>query len=136
LGGNNAEIILIDLPEDETDKQLMRQHYLGDITITSTAILIPDDDEVLEALITTPYSIGTVPKEEELEQSSVNILSIDGISATPENIRNGEYKLVYTMGMVFATDPTPAIQEFINYIFSEAGQQELAAAGYVVINQP
>lgn len=136
VGGDNAEIILLDLPEDENEKQLMRQHYLGNIKVTSRAILIPDDDDVLEALTTTPYSIGTVPKEEEIEEISVNPLTIDGVSATPENIRNGQYKLVYKIGMVFATDPPPATQEFINYIFSEAGQQELAAAGYVVINQP
>ena len=136
IGGADAKIILLDLPEDESEKQLLRQHYLGEIKITTGAIVFFEDSDLIEVLQTTPYSIGPVPKEEKVEELPVNILTIDGIAATPENIRNGQYKLVYTIGIVFAAEPTPATQDFINYIFSEAGQQELAAAGYVVSEQP
>ena len=136
LGGSNAEIILLDIPEDESEKKLLRKHYLGNLKITSRAILFADDDDVIEALQTTPNSIGPVPRQETLDEASINILTIDGIAATPENIRNGQYKLVYSIGIVFAAEPTEATQGFINYIVSEAGKQELADAGYVVIEQP
>lgn len=136
VGGPDAEIILLDLPEDEADKQLLRQHYLGDITIDYRAIVFSEDDQIIKALLSTPYSIGTVAKTEEFSQGYINILSIDSISASPENIAQGKYELLYTIGMVFPDQPNPVTQDFINYIFSEIGQKKLASSGHAVIQQP
>jgi ABC-type phosphate transport system substrate-binding protein len=77
-----------------------------------------------------------VATPEENSNWSINILTIDSISPSPENIQQGKYKLVYTIGIVFGAEPNPATQEFIHYIFSEAGKQRLSSAGYVVIKQP
>jgi phosphate transport system substrate-binding protein len=135
VGGPDAEIILLDLPEDEAEKKLLRRHYLGDIKITSRAIVFSEDDRIIKALLSTPYSIGTVAKEDEISEKSIKILSMDGISASPESIAQGKYKLFYTIGIVFSHTPNPDTQDFINYIFSEVGQNKLGSSGYVLIQQ-
>lgn len=136
LGGTDAEIILLDLPEDEAEKKLLRRHYLGDMKITSRAIVFSEDDQIIRALLSTPYSIGTVAKEDEIYEKSINILTLDGISASPESIAQGKYKLSYTIGIVFSDKINPDTQNFIDYIFSEVGQKKLVSSGYVLIQQP
>jgi phosphate transport system substrate-binding protein len=57
FGGPDAAIILLDLPEDEADKKLLRQHYLGDIQISFMAIGFSEDNQIIQALLSTLYSI-------------------------------------------------------------------------------
>ncbi len=136
LGGPDAEIILLDLPEDKADKKLLRKHYLGDIQITPKAIFFPEEYQVVKSVVSTPYSIGTVAKGDEISAGYMNILNIDGFSASLENIVQGNYKLLYTIGIVFPEQPNPTTQDFINYIFSQVGQDKLASSGYLAIQQP
>jgi len=125
IGGPDAEIILLDLLEDENDKRVLREHYLGQTKVRSTAIIFSEDDQVIEAVATEPYSIGPVPLEAELAELPVNILSLNGIAPTPTNISNGKYKMVLTIGLVFTSQPQPPVQDFINFIFSPEGVQKL-----------
>lgn len=136
LGGPDAEIILLDLPEDEADKKLLRRHYLGNIKISSKAIIFSEDDQIIKALLSTPYSIGTLAKDDDISKKSINIVTLDGISASPESITQGKYKLSYTIGIVFSHTANPDTQDFIDYIFSELGHKKLVSAGYVLIQQP
>ncbi|MGK7900436.1 MAG: substrate-binding domain-containing protein [Hormoscilla sp.] len=125
LGGPDAEIILLDVAEDENEKQLLREHYLGQTKVRSTAIIFSEDDEVIEAVATQPYSIGPVPLQAELAERPVNILSLNGIAPTPTNISNGKYKMLLTIGIVFPSQPQPPVQDFINFIFSPEGVQKI-----------
>lgn len=133
VGGPDAEIVLLDLPEDKAEKRLLRQHYLGNIRITDRAVFFFEEYQVIEALLRIPYSIGLVAKGEELSAEYMNILSIDGFPASVENIVQGKYKLLYTIGIVFPQQPDPATQDFINYIFRELNPEKLALHGYVLI---
>lgn len=135
IGGPDAEIILLDLPEDEADKKLLRRYYLGDMKISYRAIVFSEDDQIIKALLSTPYSIGTVAKNHAISEKSINILTLDGISASPESIAQDKYKLVYTIGIVFSDTINPDTQDFINYIFSELGQKKLVSSGYVLIQE-
>lgn len=133
VGGPDAEIIFLDLPEDKAEKRLLRQHYLGHLKVKERAIFFFEEYQVIEALLRIPYSIGLVAKGEDLSAEYINILSIDGFPASVENIVQGKYKLLYTIGIVFPQQPDPATQDFINYIFRELNPEKLALHGYVLI---
>ncbi|MDY7005873.1 MAG: substrate-binding domain-containing protein [Cyanobacteriota bacterium] len=65
LGGPDAEIILLEIPEDETEKQILRKYHLGEnLHIAPKAIIFQEDDEILKAVASTPYSIGTIAKSQ------------------------------------------------------------------------
>ncbi len=133
LGGPNAEIIVLDLPEDKAEKKLLRKHYLGNLKITDRAILFLEEYQLIQGLVATPYSIGVVAKGEELSEEYMHILNLDGSSASLENITQGKYKLLYTIGVVFSKQPNPATQDFLNYFFRELSQEKLAPYGYLLI---
>jgi ABC-type phosphate transport system substrate-binding protein len=77
-----------------------------------------------------------VANNEKIFKTNLNILNIDSISASPENIAQGKYKLLYTIGIVFHPKFNQNIQNFINYIFSDLGKQKLGDSGYILMQQP
>ncbi|MFK8186234.1 MAG: substrate-binding domain-containing protein [Phormidesmis sp.] len=129
LGGPDADIILFDLAEDENEKQLLRETYLGeDLEITPTAIVFAEDDELLESAAITEYSIAAIPLEDEIAELPVNILTVDGVAPSPENIQSGKYAMALSLGMVISQQAEPETKDFVAFVNSEEGQQLLAAA--------
>ncbi|MEL6554994.1 MAG: substrate-binding domain-containing protein [Cyanobacteria bacterium J06621_11] len=126
LGGPDAEIVLFDLSEDESEKQLLRKAYLGDdFKVSSNAISFAEDDEMLETAAITDFSIAAVPLEDELEDLPVTILSIDGVFPKPETLRSGEYRMALPLGLTVSKSLTPETQAFIDFINSDEGQRFL-----------
>ena len=134
LSGPDAEIILLDLPEDESEKEILREYYLGEnLKITPTAIIFQEGDEILEAVAATSFSIGPLGISKEVEKLPVNILNIDGVAPTVANMKSGEYKLTQTIGIVFLGQTESSTQDFINFIQSEKAEAKLEEAGYIVL---
>ncbi|NJN21729.1 MAG: hypothetical protein HC812_11795 [Leptolyngbya sp. RL_3_1] len=129
LGGPDADIILLDFTEDENEKEVLRQAVLGeDLAITDQAIVFPEDDEILETAIITPYSIAAIPLEDDVQEASLHILSLDGVAPTPENVQSGTYGMSLALGLVLAESPTPAVEGFMDFIASPEGQAILLAS--------
>jgi phosphate transport system substrate-binding protein len=129
LGGPDADIILLDFTEDENEKEILRQVVLGeDLAITDQAIVFPEDDEILETAIITPYSIAAIPLEDDVQEASLQILSLDGVAPTPENMQSGTYGMSLALGLVLAESPPPAVQGFMDFIASPEGQAILLAS--------
>lgn len=53
---------------------------------------------------------------------SVKALKVDGVEATPENVKSGDYKVSRPFNIVTKEKVSEATQDFINYIMSEEGQ--------------
>mgnify|MGYP001793351233 CR=1 FL=1 len=127
LGGPDADIVLFDLSEDESEKQLLRKAYLGDdLEISGKAITFAEDDEMLETAAITDFSIAALPLEDELEELPVRILSIDGVSPEPENLRSGDYLMALPLGLTVSDSPDSKTQAFIDLIRSDKGQSILS----------
>lgn len=66
-----------------------------------------------------------------LDSSKVKALSIDGVEATVENVKNGSYKVSRPFNIATMGEPSAAAQDFINYIMSEEGQTVIEENGYI-----
>ncbi|MEM6451411.1 MAG: substrate-binding domain-containing protein [Cyanobacteria bacterium P01_D01_bin.105] len=129
IGGPDATITLFDLSEDENEKVVLREAYLGkNLEITPTAVVFAEDDELLESAAITEYSIAAVPLEDEISELPVNILSIDGIAPSPESIQSGEYAMTLSLGMAISQQAESEVTDFVAFVNSEEGQQLLADA--------
>ncbi|MEM9008569.1 MAG: substrate-binding domain-containing protein [Cyanobacteria bacterium P01_F01_bin.86] len=129
IGGPDATITLFDLSEDENEKQVLRETYLGkDLEVTPAAVVFAEDDEVLESAAITKYSIAAIPMEDEISELPVNIVGIDGIAPTPENVQSGEYAMTLSLGMVISQQAEPGVMDFVTFVKGEEGKQILAEA--------
>jgi len=69
-----------------------------------------------------------------LKNDQIKLLSIDGVTPTVENIRNGTYPLVATAYMVTTDRPRSAnVQKIIDFMLSPEGQRLVEETGYVPV---
>lgn len=95
-------------------------------------IMVQDSNgSVKEIVATDPYAIGYISLG--LVDSRVKALSVDGVEASLENIKNNHYKFVRPF--IFITNGVPGdiVQTFINFVLSIEGQNILKKEGLVGI---
>lgn len=62
---------------------------------------------------------------------SVKALSIDGVEASAENIKNGTYAVARPFNIATGKEVSEVTQDFINFILSEEGQAVVEENGYI-----
>ena len=133
LGGPDAAIVLLDRPEDESAKRLLRQHYLGpDLANSPKAIVLRKESELVQALQNTPNSIGAFSLARALsERLPVTSVSLNGIAPTLENIKQGKYKMTRTIGIVTKTQASEGAQKLLQFLTSPEGQSRIESLGFM-----
>lgn len=132
LGGPDEDIVLFDFAEDENEKQVLRQTYLGsDLVIVPTAIVFAEDDELLETAAITEFSIAAVPYEKELETLPLTVLNINGVSPSNQNVRSGKYAMALSLGVVLNKEPSTAAELFLEFAAGPDGKQILTDNNYI-----
>lgn len=132
FGGPDATIVVLDRPEDESAKRLLREYYLGKDLVTSPdAVILRKQGELVTALQSTPYSIGTFSLATSIyEKVPVNHLSLNGIEPTLDNIKSGKYLMVRPINLVFKKSPAPQVQGFLDFLSSPEAIALLTQSGY------
>ncbi len=135
LGGPNAKIVLLDRPEDESAKQILRKYYLGkDLKNSPQAVVFRKEGELTQAIQSTPYSIGAFSLAHAIShQLPVNRLSLNGFAPTPENLKTNNYPMVRHLSVVWHKNPSAATQSFIQYIFSPPAMSASERAGFIPV---
>jgi phosphate transport system substrate-binding protein len=132
LGGPDAAIVVLDRPEDESAKQLLRQYYLGNtLKITTSAVILQQEPELIDALQNTPYSIGAFSAAyATANQLPVNRLSLNNVAPTVENVIAGKYKMVRKIIILWKNPPSTATQKFIAFMSSKKGAEALQKSSF------
>lgn len=133
LGGPDAKIVLLDRPEDESAKRLLRKHYLGaNLPNSPAAIVLRKEGELIQSLESTPYSIGAFSLAHAISHNlPVNRLSLNGIAPNPEALKSGKYAMVRTIVIAWAKNAKEPTQALVDYLFSPQSAQTLEQAGFV-----
>jgi phosphate transport system substrate-binding protein len=133
IGGPDAPIVLLDRPEDESAKRLLRKHYLGaDLQNSPEAVVFRKEGELIQAIQATPYSIGAFSRAYAIgHQLTVHRLSLNGFAPTPESFKAGNYPMVRQICLVWHTQPSEATQRLIQYIASPPAISAMAEAGFI-----
>ncbi|HIV80040.1 MAG TPA: substrate-binding domain-containing protein [Candidatus Avanaerovorax faecigallinarum] len=66
-----------------------------------------------------------------LDESLVKALKVDGVEATADNVKSGDYKVSRPFNIVTKGDVSAEAQDFINFIMSEEGQAVAEEEGYI-----
>jgi phosphate transport system substrate-binding protein len=136
LGGPDAKIVLLDRPEDESAKRLLRKHYLGkDLKSSTEAVVLRKEGELIRTIQGTPYSIGAFSLAAAISQKlPVNRLSLNEVEPTPENVRAGKYVMVRSISIIWHKKPLEATQAFIKYIFGSSGISAIEQSGFIAMS--
>ena len=133
VGGNDAEIVLIgreagsgtrDGFESITDTEDACQ-YRQELTSTG---------DVITTVAQNPGAIGYASVAS--VKDTVKAVTVDGVAATEENIKDGSYVVQRPFVLVTKNDAelSEAAQKFFDYITSAAAKEIISAAGVVPAN--
>jgi phosphate transport system substrate-binding protein len=136
LGGPSAKIVVLDRPEDESAKKLLRKHYLGDSLKNSpNAVVMRKENDLITAIQNTQYSIGAFSLGYAVSNKlAVNKLNLDGVEPTIENINNNKYKMVRSVGLVAQKKSKLVVKEMIDFALSVEGNKVISESGFAPTN--
>ncbi len=98
---------------------------------TKEAQVVSKTDVVLTSVSSNENAIGYVSMGS--LSDSVKALNIDGVQATPENVKNGTYQLARPFNIAVKEDVSDLANDFISFILSKEGQA-VVLDGYIAID--
>ena len=95
------------------------------------------DQEAAMQIEKTPGSFGTLSNSIiAVEKRKIKVLSIDGVAPTVSNVSASKYPYAMTLSLVYKRDKyRGAIKDFIEFVFSRAGQKILSNNSYVTLQR-
>ena len=142
VGGKNKSIRAFQRPEN-TGSQSALQRFMGD-----TPIMKPPVEDIASLMGTmidqvSSYknynnSIGYTFRyysNEMVGNHNVRLLSVNGIEPTVASIQSGAYPITDEIYAVTAGSDNPHIEEFLQWILSNEGQEIVEKTGYVPIGE-
>ena len=121
--GSGTRGAFIELVGIETDD--------GDQT-TVEAIISNGTAVVITTVAGSTYSIGYISLGS--LNDSVKALKVDGVEATAENIKAGNYAIARPFNIAYKGELSDLQQDFINFIMSDEGQAIVDDEGYISVS--
>jgi phosphate transport system substrate-binding protein len=138
LAGLNSPIAVLTRPPTEVDPEVIRAKMgcFKDLKEVETARVMARGGDMAKGLAETPHSIGmTSMTVVEQSEGKVKALTLNGVSPTPENVRNGSYFLTRDFLFVIKADTTPAVKKFVDFVLSPTGDRVILDNGAVPLRK-
>lgn len=137
FGGIDAKIVVLDRPEDESAKKLLRKYYLGaDLKNSPLSVVLRKESDLIAAIQSTPNSIGAFSLANAISNKlPVNRLSLNGVAPTSENIKSVRYKMVRDIGIVSKKATKSHVKALVDFASTSEGAAVLNQSGFVPVNQ-
>jgi|GEM_PF-2135579 len=149
VGGPDTPIIVVTGDENSDTRTVFEQTLLGGtgINVTETTIEVSSDTAMRNIVSGQPYAIGYTPLrltgvDPEIPPDSenwavldtawleVNVIALDGVQPSPENVANGSYPLTRPMNILTQEQPDEPVKTWLEFISSPEGQQIIEGMGH------
>lgn len=134
VGGPKAPIRLLFREDIDTSLAILRKDFPGfdKVNFNNRMKMIYLDPEMIPVLLQFPTSIGWLTGSS--VRPGINVIPLDGIAPTPENLRSGKYRYVIEYAFVFKGGRlNNAAKKFLAFIFSPAGRLILEKNGMLPV---
>ena len=134
LGGDNQRIypVMREPGDSSLGRILDYIPALNDIEKFHAKIIYKTPAAVA-ALRNHRFTVGFLPLSA-IKNIPLKILKIDGVYPSSENVRNGSYPLTVPYSIVNRNQPGAFEQAFINYLYSDEGQQIISDFGAIPVS--
>lgn len=132
VGGKNAPITVIVREEGSGTRGAFTELVMKETPFTAQAVVQNSTGAIRTAVAGDPnaigfISLGTVSKE-------VKPLKIDGVEATPENVKAGTYKISRPFLYLTKGEPQGVVKAYIDFVLSPEGQ-EIVGKDYIPVTK-
>ena len=122
-GTRGAFVELFGIEEKDADGNKVDK-TIDDAEITSSTSVM------LQSISENENAIGYVSLGS-MDESLAKAAKIDGVEATVENIKSGEYKVARPFNIATSKNVSDVTTDFISFIMSEEGQKVVEESGYI-----
>jgi phosphate transport system substrate-binding protein len=129
LGGMEKSITVYTRDNASGTREVFFEKALDKGEITSKANFVASNGAMKTAIAGDPFGIGYVSVGHMDE--SVAPVAIDGVTPSIETVKNGSYKISRGLYSNTKGAPTPLVNEFITYLYSESGEKIISANGFI-----
>lgn len=109
--------------EGSGTRAAFEQIVMGDLRVTLQAVVSHSSDAVVEYVAEHPEAIGYVSLGS--LTPGVKVLTLEGVEPTASNAALGSYPLTRELWLVYPERPGEAVQAFVHYVLSPAGQEKV-----------
>ncbi|MCX7974551.1 MAG: phosphate ABC transporter substrate-binding protein [Candidatus Aminicenantes bacterium] len=129
VGGFAKTIHVVTREEGSGTRVAFQEMVMGQRRITKKAIVQDSNGTVREVVANDPYAIGYISLG--LVEGRVKAIRLDGLEPSVENIVEKKYRLVRPFILVTNSVPHGIVQDFIQFILSEEGQNLIQKQGLI-----
>lgn len=122
----SGPILVITQPPGSEAWTALTAGLMGQARITGGALVVADDQGVVELVAQEPGAIGYVALG--ALPAAVKVVALDGVRPTPTELAAGRYPLVEPIQIVTPSEPPAHVRDFVDFALSPAGQEVLERA--------
>ncbi|MFZ5764995.1 MAG: phosphate ABC transporter substrate-binding protein [Thermodesulfobacteriota bacterium] len=131
VGGKEGRINLYTRDESSGTREVFWEKALEKGELAASANFVVSNGAMKAAIAQDPFGIGYVSVGHIDE--SVAAVAFDGVAPTLANVKDGSYAVSRGLYSNTKGEPTGLVKKFIDYLFSDEGQQIVAANGFVPV---
>lgn len=131
VGGPNLEIVVYTRESTSGTYETFESKVMARENITLRALTKSSNGEMVQAISGNPNGIGYVGIGYLAQARGVKALKINGVTPTPETVRNGTYPISRFLYMITKGQPEGLAKDFIDFVRSPEGQKIVEEQGFV-----
>lgn len=131
VGGEDKRINLYTRDEASGTREVFWEKALKKGDIAATANFIVSNGAMKGAISQDTYGIGYVSVGH--IDNSVTPVTFNGIEPSLQNVKEGKYPIARGLFSNTKGEPTGLVKKFIDYLFTDEGQQLVAEKGFVTV---
>jgi phosphate transport system substrate-binding protein len=136
IGGPDKNILVIDKERARGTRHVFMEKVLGDKEAVAEGadLVLGSNNEEQTAIVQSDAAIGMLSNawlNEDVKAVSIIVSDNVVIAATHDNFVKGRFPMTRDLLLVTNGQPRGIVKDFIEFIFSDYGQEIVEAAGYV-----
>ena len=120
VDGPPLPIQVVSREDGSGTRMVFEAAVMEDKTVTSTAIVLPSSQAVIDFVAQNPTAVGYVSFG--FVDERVYTAPVDGVSPNLDNLAAGSYFLTRDLALLTPTQARPEVKQFIEFALSPAGQ--------------
>jgi phosphate transport system substrate-binding protein len=124
VGGPDAEPEIISREEGSGDREAFESMVMGTDRVTLDALVMPTAQAVADYVSKHPAAVGYISLAQ--IRDDLRTVPVEGVVATPEQIRAGMYHLSRLLYLYVNSPPSPVVRDFLDFALSPEGQAIVA----------
>lgn len=131
LGGEDLEIVIVGRDSSSGTFETFEELVMKGAKVSPAALAQASNKTVSTIISTTKGAIGYVGLG--YLNDTIKAIEVNGVEANPETVGGGKYPISRPLYMYTDGAPEGMVKEFIEFIWSEEGQEIVTEQGFVAL---